>query len=405
MSNIRSVEIVLDVSRTVSRRPNSKATGIDRVETAYIEYFLEWPSPVYFLARFKKQSALFDRDGMKQILEMMAGNCEWMSADFIGRFSKREISGRIDSSLRALSITWPFLKSGIKKLGIKNGVYLNVGHGKAHPKLWSKLNGLPLKKIYMVHDVIPLDFPDFCTDLTSARYNQEFRAICSNVDYLIWNSEYTKFRSLHWLEKFNIPAPDSKTLLLGADKAAPVTRTKPDPPNFVTIGTIEPRKNHALLLDVWKELAGNSQPTMPTLHIIGRRGWMNEDVFRRLDSIRNTPSNIIEHGYISDQEISDLLRNTNGLLFPSFSEGFGFPLVDAMSADVPVVCSDIPAFKEIGNKYPIYVDPTDTPNWIAAIEELCTERGHIEFKKREKPSIITWESHFSKLSSILSSIS
>ena len=405
MTGAKMPAVILDISRTVSRLSNANPTGIDRVELAYIKHFLNWPAEVNFLARFRKQSVFLDRNGMQKIQDMMTGKRVWGDLDLIGRLSRKQRAAKIESSVRRLAISWPFLQYGISKLGISNGVYLNVGHGKLMPKLWGQLKGFSGKKVCMVHDVIPLDFPEYCTEKTRRRFEQEFSAMTANADHLIWNSSYTKDRAEMWLQNSGTTQSSSTVIPLGVDLPAVREHTPTPPPYFVTIGTIEPRKNHALLLDIWQDFYNQNPENSPTLHIVGGRGWLNQDVFERLDTSPFVGKTVIEHGYLSDEELTRLLKNSSGLLFPSFTEGFGFPLLDAIASGIPVICSDIPAFKEFGKDYPIYADAHDKQTWVEAIGILSTSDGQNLFNKRTIPEIVTWEAHFSTLSSVLSDLS
>ena len=405
MTGTKMPVIVLDISRTVSRLSNANPTGIDRVELAYINHFLTYTGRVVFLARFRKQSVFLDRNGMQTFLNMMSGEAAWGDLDFIGRLSRNKKAAHVESNLRRLALSWPSLKTGMTKVGVSDGVYLNVGHGKLMPKLWDKLKGFSGKKICMVHDVIPLDFPEYCSEKTRLRFKVEFSAMAANSNYLIWNSQHTSDRANVWLRDLNVDPPLSAVVPLGVDIPNAREHNPTNPPYFVAIGTIEPRKNHALLLDIWEDLYDEYGNDAPKLHIVGGRGWMNDAVFHRLDSAPYMETVVVEHGYLPEQELSDLLANASGLLFPSVAEGFGFPLIDAIARNVPVVCSDIPAFKEFGKNYPIYADPHDKQSWVDAIDRLSTGGGQTEFKKRAKPEINTWEKHFSQLSSILSDLS
>ncbi|MDT9702392.1 glycosyltransferase, partial [Streptomyces sp. P17] len=91
-------------------------------------------------------------------------------------------------------------------------------------------------------------------------------------------------------------------------------------PRFVTLGTIEPRKNHALLLDVWDSLP----PPRPQLVVIGRRGWADQALFARIAA---TPD-VAEFNTLDDGQVAAVLTGAQALLMPSFAEGFGLPLTE-----------------------------------------------------------------------------
>ena len=180
----------------------------------------------------------------------------------------------------------------------------------------------------------------------------------------------------------------------GNNQAAPVV---PDP-YFLCLGTIEPRKNIGLLLDVWEQLAARQDPTdMPHLVICGRRGWMVEDLLARLDRSPLKGRVIHEFNDLGDGALFGLLRGARALLFPSLAEGFGLPPAEAAVLGVPVIANDLPVLREILEDYPIYADVTDSYSWEKAVLSLVWNhpppegRGGQTDKEYSAPS---WRAHF-----------
>src|SRR5581483_8051415 len=129
-------------------------------------------------------------------------------------------------------------------------------------------------------------------------------------------------------------------------------------PYFVCVGTIEPRKNHLLLLNVWRRLAERLGAAAPRLVLVGQRGWENEQV---IDMIERSPAVrglVEERNDLSDAAMAKLLA---GALAPSFGEGYGLPLVEALALGVPALASDIPAFREVAGGVAELLDPLDGP--------------------------------------------
>lgn len=202
----------------------------------------------------------------------------------------------------------------------------------------------------MIHDLIPIDFPQFATPQTTTNFNKRMQALTRHADFFIYNSSDTEQRMQHWLERWGTRV-DGRVALLGTD---PLPRTasppaKPAPvPYFVCLSTIEPRKNHRLLLDIWAEFHDTlPEDKIPHLHIVGRRGWLNKDVFETLDNAAFIGKTLFEHGRMPDEQLGPLMKGARALLFPSFAEGFGYPLVEALQMQVPAICSDLPCFFEI----------------------------------------------------------
>src|SRR5262249_22987080 len=138
-------------------------------------------------------------------------------------------------------------------------------------------------------------------------------------------------------------------------------------PYFVCVGTIEARKNHLLLLNLWRRLATEFGVQAPLLVLVGQRGWEIENVVDLLERCPALRGIVIEHNAMSDAELVPLFRGACAVLQPSFAEGFGFPLIEALALGVPALCSDIPALRETGGSVPEFLDPLDGPGWRAAV--------------------------------------
>ena len=156
----------------------------------------------------------------------------------------------------------------------------------------------------------------------------------------------------------------------------------PEGPYFVTVGTIEPRKNHALLLDVWEKLG----PKGPMLLICGSRGWNNDAVFARLDSLGP------EVAGLSDGALASLVKGAQGLLFPSHAEGYGLPAIEALQLGTPVMCSNMATFREILANKAQYIDDSDHKLWEECVKEWSQRpRRARQVRDFEAP---TWDAHF-----------
>ncbi len=198
--------------------------------------------------------------------------------------------------------------------------------------------------------------------------------------------------------------PPSVVAHLGIETAPPRPQDLPANlnlarPYFVTLGTIEPRKNHELLLDVWQRMGGRA--AVPTLVVVGRRGWRNERVFARLDAM---PAHVVELNDLSDGAVTALLQGAAGLLFPSYAEGFGLPPAEAASLGIPVVCADLPVYREFLLDYPVYLNATDMYLWETTIRNLTNgkdDRSRTDHSAALPDGLPTWESHFNFVLKVL----
>jgi glycosyltransferase involved in cell wall biosynthesis len=109
------------------------------------------------------------------------------------------------------------------------------------------------------------------------------------------------------------------------------------------------------------------------LVLIGRRGWENENVIDILERGEALRGHVVEAGEVSDNRMHALMAGARAMLMPSFVEGFGMPVVEALAAGVPVICSDISAHREVGGDAPDYLDPLDGLGWMHAINRYAPQ--------------------------------
>lgn len=337
---------LLDVTRLIWRRWKGRhPTGIDRVCLAYLNHFGDRAQAVVQHARFR---SILDRQASQELFALLEKPQ--------GQFKLGLMSG------------------ALKHLGHFNGKglgrhYLNVGHtglDSAGFRKW--VTTADVKPIYLVHDLIPITHPEFCRAGEADRHRERMRTVLATAAGVIGNSQAT----LDQLAKFGrderLPEPPGVAAWLGSERAPAVTSADaPDRPTFVTLGTIEARKNHLLLLNIWDRLIERLGDEAPKLLIIGQRGWEAEPAFNLLDRSAKLHGHVIELNRCSDQELGEHLAGARALLFPSFVEGYGLPLIEAFGRGVPVIASDLPVFREIAGDIPSYLSPSDEPGWEAAI--------------------------------------
>lgn len=352
--------------------------------------------PVFALARIRRATLLFDRDG----LEILWRAIEDESFGTLVRTIDR-LKGRADeprSRLEALAVRtararWqstPRRRKLASLLG-SSPRYLAVGHaGWAHCGLgaFASLDGA--RSAVMVHDTIPLDHPEFQKLGTPERFRWRLAFVAKHADIVVAPLKVTAAEVRGHLAVLSeapppvIVAPPG-VVLPAADPSGPKAAAATGDPYFVALGTIEPRKNHALLLSLWERLGRNA----PRLFVIGRRGWASPEVFARLDRLAATGR--VEHlSGLSDAEVSARLAGARALLFPSMAEGFGYPPAEALSLGTPVVANDLPQTRELLGESVVYVASGDHYQWIQAIGAFLSEDRVPE----GVPNLPRWDAHF-----------
>lgn len=142
----------------------------------------------------------------------------------------------------------------------------------------------------------------------------------------------------------------------------------------------------------------------PYLVLIGQRGWEAEQVFDLLDRCEIIKSRVIEFSTTCDTELKALLQGAKALLFPSFVEGYGLPLVEAQSLGIPVLASEIVVFEEIGQGIPEFIDVLDTMRWHNLILEylqLDSPLRHAQMLRMQNYRHWEWADHFKEIQDLI----
>ena len=395
--------ILVDVSRTMSRAFKPVPTGIDRVERAYIRHFIDSPETL-FVARQGSRHVVFDRDGMKQILARIDGTKPWSTPGKLATlmpFSDQNSAARsaTTNEFAAVRGSPQVIAAHVSGTIGRNCWYLNVGHNNLAGQWLDVLKTTGGMRICaMIHDVIPLEYPQFQTAPSIKRFAERFAAIANYADAILANSRDTANRVKPRLSRQGRSVA-IHAVPLGIEPAEKPAQMQEKPPNFIMLGTIEPRKNHRLVLQAWDMLPEGDRPI---LHIVGARGWQNDDVFRWLDTSPLIDASVLEHGPLPDEQARQLMVNSTALLFPSLAEGFGLPVLEALQMGVPVVANRLPVLEELAGNSLLYMDSQDAKVWSTIISRIAkSSRAHIFPEGFDRIAIPRWAAHFQQVEAIL----
>jgi|EndMetStandDraft_5_1072996.scaffolds.fasta_scaffold21603_2 glycosyltransferase involved in cell wall biosynthesis len=398
--------LILDLSRLVFTGWRRTPAGIPRVELAYAEHFIANYSE-------RLNFVVLDAFGRLSILEnrMAIAFVKEIAAYWRGDVASTRAYLRV--ALRALSIHAVLLlqyHGSLRHLVARVAgpcIYvilsqLHMERTKAIKRLKSAGN---LRLVYFVHDIIPVLFPEYCPAKEEVQARRRLQGAAQFADVIVVNSQDTAriFR-----ETFGKHLPPNSIVV--APLGVNVSRL-PEPQGnrsvesyFVMVGTIEPRKNHLMILNLWRKLGAELGSETPRLIVIGARGWENENVIDMLERSPALRHIVEERSRVSDEEMARLLRDARALLMPSFAEGYGLPLAETLALGVPALCSDIPALREVGGDVPEFIDPIDGLSWRGAILDYAAHispRRDAQLKRLESWKPTSWETHFGKVSDVL----
>jgi alpha-1,3-rhamnosyl/mannosyltransferase len=164
----------------------------------------------------------------------------------------------------------------------------------------------------------------------------------------------------------------------------------PDPGFVLAVGTLEPRKNLPRLVAAYAQLPQELQQGHP-LVVVGEVGWQAGET---LESLRSLGERCHMLGRVSDAELGELYRRCAVFCYPSLGEGFGLPVLEAMSFGAAVITSDRSSLPEVGGDAVEYVDPRDTASIRDGVERLLRDparRQELGARGLERARGFSWD--------------
>jgi glycosyltransferase involved in cell wall biosynthesis len=378
-------DVAIDITRLLGRFLKKRLpTGVDRVSLEYIRHF---SSKAHAIVRVLGRTLVFSIDDSQALFSAL------LKSDF---------------SLRANTV-WRVTKAflSIKPRLNLHGIFLfNTGHsGLERADYPAHLAMLGVKPIFFVHDLIPITHPQYCRVGEKEKHIVRMTTLLQLAKGVIANSQFTLDSLDAFAKEKGIAVPEATVALLAPATMGLSHQARPiHEPYFVILSTIEPRKNHALLLKIWRDMIEQNLPSIPRLVIIGQRGWDVDDIIKQLEQDEALKPHVLELSSCSDETLANYLQHAQALLFPSFVEGFGMPLVEALSIGVPVIASDISAFHEISGDIPEYIDPTNTDAWRQKIQHYCEQDNasrNAQLQRIRNFQAASWPQHFQKVEALL----
>jgi glycosyltransferase involved in cell wall biosynthesis len=380
--------ILIDVSRLIWRLwRGGLPTGVDRVCLAYVDHYR---SRALAVVQRRDRYWVLNRRASKRLFQLIRKGSRGFRTGFIGL---------VLSSLL-----------GRRRLPREKGlIYLNVGHtGLDDPALGEWVSQAGVRAIFFIHDLIPILHPEYCRSGEREKHERRMENALRFAFAIIGNSEATLTDLRQFAETRGLPVPTAVAAWIAGPPVPPDVVPKYfDRPHFVVVGTIEGRKNHELLLRIWEQLTLELGSGVPLLVVIGQRGWQAEAAITMLDRANEPGSTVIELSRCGDDELAAIIAGARALLMPSFAEGFGLPVVEALKLGTPVIASDLPVFREIVADIPTFVACTDESAFADAIKSFLEDGPE---RKRQLATLGSysppdWPTHFKIIDSWIETLS
>lgn len=408
----------LDITRLIARGRRPAATGIDRVLLEYATFFRRrFRDRLDFVATLGDQLLTIPPPLADSLLDSV--HRRWTGACIASAGKQRSDGTGHGVTARATAHRRILNRLGARALGTRGfrhaalalggrpyrnaggSIYINVSHKRLDVVAALKRRGPSrLRGVVMLHDLHPLTHPRFFPASLNREFEQGVRSVARSADLIICNSDQTADDLHRWIAKEGLRSPRTAVLPLGGRSPGPATVGQCcDKPYFVCLGSLDDRKNVAFTVAVWEQIirAGNGA-AIPELHLVGAPDARSRWLTRIAESPAAAHIHLV-HG-LNDQGVDELLRGSRALLFPSLAEGFGLPVLEALSLGVPVICSDLPALRQSGAGVPKYLKTDAVDDWAAAVQTYMpgSSRARAEQLSRLlEADLPSWSKHFDGL--------
>lgn len=262
-----------------------------------------------------------------------------------------------------------------------------------------------VRMLFVVYDLLPVRQPRWFPEGMAPMHARWLHCVGSRADALVcisrcvaddlrrWYDEHPPVRQnalpLGYFHPGNDPASTRPTMGLPADAAAVLARLNAAP-SFLMVGTVEPRKGHALVLEAFEQLWASG--VAATLVVVGREGWMCEAVARRMRAHAHAGIRLLWIEQASDEFLELIYGRVRALVAASAGEGFGLPLVEAARHGLPVIARDIPVFREVSSAFASYFDGNDVSTLVEALRQAAaTARPRAAPHAPDTPGLLSWQ--------------
>jgi glycosyltransferase involved in cell wall biosynthesis len=404
--------------------------GVDRVDLFYARYLLEhWPGDCFGLLPTPWGTRLYDRGRASRLLdaiETMWRETADVATDSRYAYVRRRLAGEAPPAPSARYAKAGAMARQAKLLAAtgftfgrpaardtpRDAVYLNIGQlGWAVPwaTRWLRQRS-DIRAVFMLHDVIPLLHPELVSRGGRLAQRWMLAAVSRHANGVITTTDVAGDAVLQALQ------PHPRPIVTAGSLHLPVASIflHRDPPDevlsgctyFLVCGAIEPRKNHAMLLQVWRQMVDERGQRAPRLVVAGSPAHGGSSIVREFTRCESLRDHVILISGVSSPGLRRLMANARAVLMPSYAEGFGLPIIEALSVGTPVLASDLPAHREVGGDFACYIDPADEPGWLDGIRRMCDAP---EFAASLRRHIATYQpvteaSYFARVQAYLETI-
>lgn len=282
------------------------------------------------------------------------------------------------------------------------------------PPDYVQLRNEGVKVALCLNDILPITHPQFFTRGASAKFREWFHHAAPQVDFFVAISQTVRNELRDYVvqsfpdAEFTDDCFEWYPLGVALDQSTPAGKIRAEvraafqerlcdkvssPPfahgPYLMVSTIEPRKNHRLLLDAFDQVW--SRRSDVRLCVVGVQGWMVDSIVERMRQHARWGKQLFWFHDLSDTELAFAYKHSRAFVFPSLAEGYGLPIVEALQHGLPVLASDTPIHREVAGEFARYFQPTRASELADLIDAIETERTLPEAREPREFQPTHWE--------------
>ncbi|MGG6270194.1 glycosyltransferase family 4 protein [Leptolyngbya sp. AN03gr2] len=243
------------------------------------------------------------------------------------------------------------------------------------------------RKVMTIYDISFIRYPEYSNSTVKA-YTNRLKKCLEWTDLVLTISHSSKQDIVEYLGVD--PSRICVTHLASRYQVREISESSK--PYILFVSTIEPRKNLKSLISAFEYLKRNYQ-IEHDLILIGQKGWLYEPIFEQI--ARSTFQSSIRHlSYLPDDQVAQFYQEADVFVYPSHYEGFGMPVLEAMTLGAPVVTSNSSSLPEVAGDAAILVDPNNVEQLAESILKVIRDRqfrSSLVQKGREQAKLFSWE--------------
>lgn len=255
--------------------------------------------------------------------------------------------------------------------------------------------------VVSVHDVSYLEYPEYFSTYRARQLVLTVKRTVERAAHILTPSEFSRQSVAKW---YGLD-PDRITVVHNAVDSSfrPVAREVAQAwllrhkqiawPYVLTVGDLQPRKNHIGLIKAFEDVMRNHPQLTHRLVITGKDTWFAGEV-RAAARASSVADRIIFTGFVNDEDLHHYYSGCDAFIYPSFYEGFGLPILEAMACGRAVACSHTSAMPEVADSAALLFDPTKPPEIARSLRDLLVDaqlRGRMERLGHQRTALFSWE--------------